>query len=322
MLIKREMPVPDPSTGADRWSIDFLFADQDAIPTFVECKRCADTRSRREIVGQMLEYAANGHHYWTHDRLRDLAEATARERGLELSKALEALRPNDDLDVEAFFERVQENLRQSRLRLVFFLEESPFELRSVVDFLSKQMERSEVLLVEARQYNLGDRRVVAPALFGYTEQARGVIPPAPLTPPRSVWTKDRFFADAASRLDAAEVQAAANVHDAALETGYALSWGTGRQKGSFNVKDSALCQRSLLSVFSNGRLSLNFQWLNDNDRALQVRDRFAQLAVERLGLPPGDYRERFLELPPAAWTIRSEAIVQLLRDLAAESRPA
>src|SRR5690242_20644749 len=36
MLIKREMPVPDPYTGSDRWSIDFLFLDQNATPTFVE----------------------------------------------------------------------------------------------------------------------------------------------------------------------------------------------------------------------------------------------------------------------------------------------
>src|SRR5438876_4547758 len=39
LLVKREMPVPDPSTGDNRWSIDFFFLDQDAMPTFVECKR-------------------------------------------------------------------------------------------------------------------------------------------------------------------------------------------------------------------------------------------------------------------------------------------
>src|SRR5215472_12440389 len=36
LIIKREMPVPDPNSGSDRWSI--LLADQDAMPTFVECK--------------------------------------------------------------------------------------------------------------------------------------------------------------------------------------------------------------------------------------------------------------------------------------------
>lgn len=90
LLVKREMPVPDPSTGSDRWSIDFLFVDQDAMPTFVECKRCADTRARREVVGQMLEYAANGHHYWTRDLLIQLAEQTARDRNDMLGAVLNA----------------------------------------------------------------------------------------------------------------------------------------------------------------------------------------------------------------------------------------
>ena len=45
LLVKREMPVPDPGTAGARWSIDFLFVDQSAMPTFVECKRFRDTRS-------------------------------------------------------------------------------------------------------------------------------------------------------------------------------------------------------------------------------------------------------------------------------------
>ena len=65
LLIRREMPVQDPNSGDNRWSIDFFFVDHRAMPTFVECKRFDDTRSRREVIGQMLEYAANGHHYWT-----------------------------------------------------------------------------------------------------------------------------------------------------------------------------------------------------------------------------------------------------------------
>jgi len=132
------MPVPDPSTGDNRWSIDFFFLDQDAMPTFVECKRFADTRARREIVGQMLEYAANGHHYWSRELLKDLAESTAHDRRTTLEAALDSVRPTDDLSVEEFFERAQENLCQGQLRIIFFLEESPFELRSVVDFLNKR----------------------------------------------------------------------------------------------------------------------------------------------------------------------------------------
>jgi hypothetical protein len=59
LLIKREMPVTNPASGEIWWSIDFFLVDQFGIPTLVECKRRNDTRSRREVVGQMLEYAAN-----------------------------------------------------------------------------------------------------------------------------------------------------------------------------------------------------------------------------------------------------------------------
>ena len=40
------------------------------MPTLVEVKRSDDTRIRREVVGQMLDYAANGVVYWPAERLR------------------------------------------------------------------------------------------------------------------------------------------------------------------------------------------------------------------------------------------------------------
>lgn len=60
LLISRVMEVPFEEGGSDRWSADHLFLDQDAIPTIVEVKRSSDTRARREVVAQTLDYAANG----------------------------------------------------------------------------------------------------------------------------------------------------------------------------------------------------------------------------------------------------------------------
>ncbi len=64
LFVTREAPVPDKEGATGRWSLDHLFLDQDAIPTFVEVKRASDSRIRREVVGQMLDYAANGLRYW------------------------------------------------------------------------------------------------------------------------------------------------------------------------------------------------------------------------------------------------------------------
>lgn len=59
LLVSREVSIPDSDKSGGRWSVDHLFLDQEGIPTLVEVKRASDTRIRREVVGQLLEYAAN-----------------------------------------------------------------------------------------------------------------------------------------------------------------------------------------------------------------------------------------------------------------------
>ena len=70
LLVSRETGLPSEERGGDRWSVDHLFLDQDAVPTIVEVKRSADTRIRREVVGQMLDYAANAVVYWPVEAIR------------------------------------------------------------------------------------------------------------------------------------------------------------------------------------------------------------------------------------------------------------
>src|SRR3989441_1494226 len=75
LLISRETAVPSEEAGVGRWSLDHLFVDQDAVPTLVEVKRSSDTRIRREVVGQMLDYAANGAELWGLQKIRTAFES-------------------------------------------------------------------------------------------------------------------------------------------------------------------------------------------------------------------------------------------------------
>ncbi len=169
LLIKNEMAVPGPATGQPNWLIDFLYVDHTATVTLVECKRYDDPRSRREVVAQMIEYAANGQHYWSAGHLQQTAENTA--GGAEKLAEWVVIQQGWE-SVEKFFEAASINLPESRMRLIFFLEESPNELRSLVEFLNRQLKDTEVLLVEARLYESTAGRIVVPWLFGYTEEAR------------------------------------------------------------------------------------------------------------------------------------------------------
>ncbi len=94
-----------------------LFIDQDAIPTFVEVKRSSDTRIRREVVGQMLDYAANAIKYWSIDTIRDLYE--------QQNKSI-----CDELDIDEksenlFWNNVESNLKEGKIRLLFVADEIP-----------------------------------------------------------------------------------------------------------------------------------------------------------------------------------------------------
>lgn len=323
LLVKREMPVQDPGSGQNRWNIDFLLLDQSAMPTFVECKRFADTRARREVVGQMLEYAANGSYYWTKDSLQADTVQSIEETGLTLDEALQRLAPDDDLDADGFFQRAEDNLRQGQVRLIFFLEESPFELKSIVEFLNRQMERTEVLLVEARLNESDGTIVVVPTLFGYTEEARQIkrVVVTSSAGSRRKWNEAAFFEAARTTLEEAafgEVQA---VYEHARSRDLHISWGTGTQRGSFNVKAPDICPRSVFTVWSDGMLSLNFGWLNASERAEAFRDALKDAVVDRLGWSmPSDYSGKFVNLPILKWLSQTGAFLGIVDEIVARFR--
>jgi len=128
LLVSREVGVPSESDGTERWSLDHLFLDQDGIPTLVEVKRSSDTRIRREVVGQMLDYAANAVMYWPIENIRSKFEAYCTLRGLDPNhQLLDFL--DSDLDdsvlVEEFWDKVKINLQAGKIRLVFVADEIP-----------------------------------------------------------------------------------------------------------------------------------------------------------------------------------------------------
>lgn len=176
IVVSREAGIPDSEGGSDRWAVDHLLLDQYARPTFVEVKRSSDTRIRREIVGQMMDYAANAQAYWPQDRIRALAADN--HGGLEeldtyLASFLELDDPTQSGSaLEGYWKAVEKNLREGEVRLLFVADTIPTELRRIIEFLNEHMPRVEVLGVEIRQYAGENVRALVPRVVGQTESAR------------------------------------------------------------------------------------------------------------------------------------------------------
>lgn len=175
LLIAREQGLPAVADGPDQWSVDHLFVDQDGIPTIVEVKRSTDTRIRREVVGQMLDYAANGVRNWPVERLRqDLTLRLGGGADAADSAVLEFLADTESqhLAADDFWRRVDGNLRAGRLRLLFVADAIPATLQRIIEFLNEQMTQCEVLGVEIRQYVADGHQVLAPTVIGQTSESR------------------------------------------------------------------------------------------------------------------------------------------------------
>lgn len=316
LLIRREMPVPDPTSGINRWNIDFLFADQNATPTFVECKRFNDTDSRRKVVGQMLEYAANGHYYWTTAELAAFAEQSSNDRGNSIEEELKRINwPNSD-EPDTYFQAIEENLREGQVRLVFFLEEAPFELKSIVEFLNNQMERSEVLVVEARQYQIGSERIISPALFGYSEEARFIKRKVRVEAGRKQkWDADSYFEHASQFLDSSGVRIIKELLAECVSLGCETSWGSGKQ-GTYSVKWPKICSKNLFNIRGDGRMEVNFGAMSKSERDEKTRDRLKSIFADSMSLTvPDDYQVRFPWYKLEEWSDKSERLINGIKIL-------
>lgn len=183
LLVRREAGIADAEDAGDRWSLDHLFLDEDGIPTLVEVKRSSDTRARREVVAQMLDYAANATSFWRVERLQEWFEAECVQRGSSGAAELEAV--FEITDPGRYWETVQTNLAADRIRLVFVADAISTEVRSIVEFLNRQMTETEVIALEVKQYvdADGERQTIVPRVIGQTESARRAKRPSLPSPP-------------------------------------------------------------------------------------------------------------------------------------------
>ncbi|KAB1187529.1 MULTISPECIES: hypothetical protein [Haloferax] len=192
-LIGRELSVPDAKGGGERWSADHLFIDQDGVPTVVEVKRAEDTRIRREVVGQLLDYISHACLYWDGAYLREQFTETCEEHGRSPEQVLTAVVGEDDTgDV---WELVEKNLRSRQVRLLFVADDLPSELKRVIEFLNEEFSSVEVFGVEVKQYAGESKTAFVPRLYGQTEDARS----AKSSTTRPTHDEDDLLADVAAK---------------------------------------------------------------------------------------------------------------------------
>ncbi len=260
LLVKREAGLPSEEGGGARWSVDHLFLDQEGIPTLVEVKRSTDTRIRREVVGQMLDYASNALLYWPVEQIRSYLTNTLQKQGMEELQALEELL-GEDADSDHFWQQVRTNLQAGRVRMVFVSDTIPSELQRIVEFLNGQMNPAEILAVEIKQFVGQGMQTLVPRVLG---QTTGALQKRSIGggKPENKWDQDSFFATLSRQSEPGIVQRAREILAWAESRATYIWWGEGRQSGSFvPVFERSGEKHYLFALWTYGNIEFYFQWM-------------------------------------------------------------
>jgi hypothetical protein len=295
LLLGREAAIPDSKGGEDRWWLDHLLLDQFGKPTLVEVKRSTDTRIRREVIGQMLDYVANAQTYWAAGRMREMlgAEVGSIEAGDQrLAEFLALAEASDQTEeIGRFWQTVEANLRRGNVRLLFVADELPKELRRLIEFLNEQFTNIQVLGVELRQYVGQNIRALVPRVVGQTEAARDQKERSGATRRATASTNREAFLAATG--DAAPFFV--RVLDEAAKRDFQVSFGS---KG-FSVRAPGrpvffYCFPAGMMDRSSAHIEIFLRDLGGEALVHEMRQGFGQMAGAR---PGGKFTIRFMVTP-------------------------
>lgn len=280
LLISREVSLPSEEGGVGR--VDHFFLDQDGVPTLVEVKRSSDTRIRREVVGQMLDYAANAVVYYPVEAIRARFETTCSAEGGDAEQVLSEFL-GDAGAADEFWQRVKTNLQAGKIRMLFVADEIPPELRRIVEFLNEQMDPAEVLAVEIKQYSdtAGGLKALVPRIIGQTAEAGRRKGDG-----ARQWDEASFFQELERRHGADEANVARRILEWARRNVTRLWWGKGSRSGSFvPILNHRERDHQLFAVWTSGWVEIYFYWYQYKP-PFDTQEKRVQL-LNRLNAIPG-----------------------------------
>lgn len=165
-------------TSVPSGSIDLLFCDASGVTTLVETKLAKNPQVRREVVGQIIEYAAFLHDIDASD-LEEIAEKYLSKKTRKYESKARTFKEHyldhvmsdntDDADVafESFKSNAIRYLRDGRIRLVIVVDEIVDSLRTTVSFLNLHS-TFEIVVLQLKRFSTEDKRdMFVPTLFGF-----------------------------------------------------------------------------------------------------------------------------------------------------------
>ncbi len=292
--------------------IDALGIDQSGEIYLIETKLYKNT-DKRTVVAQALDYGAA---LWRHANdfevfLRTLNTHTQNTFGEGVSSKAAGFFLLSEEETSALIERMRDNLDRGVFHFVVLMNSIDDRLKDLIVYVN-QNSRFDIYAVELEYYQHDSYEIVIPRLFG--AEVKKTINTQATTRARVVWTHDSFLEQACALLSSEQYQTFHLLYDYARKHANIVRYGSGKV-GSSNPIWSNICDKSLFSLFANGKLQLNLHWLlRDDDSNKEAVDGLITTLRTAGFTIPTNYSETVTTYDSDVWMPKVEELMQVLQE--------
>ena len=302
LVVDREFPLKE-------GSIDVLEVDSEGDIYIIETKLYKNP-DKRFVLAQVLDYGASLWNFYE-DPEKFIQKLDQRLIN-KTKKGLNDIIGGNFGNTEEILDNIKQNMINGTFKFVILMDKVPQNLKNLILFIN-QNSQFNVYLVEMEYYKHEDYEILIPHVFG-AESKKKVISVSR----RKKWDENSFFEDAKRK--PAFYDAVRKLYKFSQQKANEISWGTGSTTGSFNPKFHSISKRSIYTVWSDGRLTINYGWLDDNEHMIQFREklRFELKKIKSIAnyvLKSGD---KYPIIPPIAWTPVVEKLMRIIKKLLEE----
>jgi hypothetical protein len=204
--------------------IDILAFTSQGDISIIECKLARNTQTKREVIGQIMDYAAHlwG---WTYEEL----DQRVQSMGLgSLTELVGGKTEGQVFDEEAFRTKVSQCLQDGNFLLTIAVNEINEELHRIIRYINSAGSPAfSFAALEMRRFNKANIEMLVPHVFGQVPAKPTIVSNLGFS-----WDEESFFTELGKK-DSGAVPIAKYLLDWAQNCKLDIWWGRGKQMGSF-----------------------------------------------------------------------------------------
>ncbi len=295
--------------------IDALGIDQYGELYIVETKLYKNP-DKRTVISQALDYGAS---LWNHSRdfadfIAELNKHTQKTFGCDASSKIKDFFSYTDEEVSDVLQRIKQNLNEGIFHFVILMDKMDSKLKDLILFVN-QNSKFDIYAVEFEYYKHETQEIIIPRIYGAEVKKDINVSNSSSSSSRESWNEEKFLNRAKENLAPEYYARFKKVYDFAKESADLYRFGTG-QVGSCSPIWHSIQDKSLFSLFVDGRIHINLHWLVKEDGSNQDKVSTFKQKLEEIGFVfPEYYNSNFSKFFCEEWIGKSEEFVEVVKQI-------